>query len=1252
MTPVPWKKSCRWTSLDLFVGSGLVITESKATRSLTNIDEKCKLQYSQILTHDRLKTETRIILEGEPGSGKTTMSSQIAYDWSKGKISDLDILIFLPLKFVNNVTLVEATKRFYFPTHDKITVHDIESFLANQDLKSCLILDGLEEYNSGNSGGITSAAEPSEVVKVMEKAKYPNCKVILTSRLDYAKDLPPCPMLRIGRFGETERNTYIEKLFVDNTDKQYAMKRFIENTPFILDLCSVPLLFVLAVHNIESMEKLKERQLHRISPFIENVVGMLCSSSDFTTQQRVSDIERSDDRATLEEFAYNGLCKGRQILSWRKDTLERNIPNLYQFIESGILVVEEGILKGKLRSVQNEKSENDLKERNKNQEKTLKEKDAVGVDESSSNSVEFEDAESSLLPQVTSAEKGSKENVSVGEPSKEESSPDFESELGDPELQKNSLGRSTKDFPLEVKFLHKVIQEWFASKHFSSMLWKSLDDNSHQERLSQVLPLIIPTDLHYILRFTCYLCPPICHLIMGFLLQNHRTGKGAIPEYIMNYVCLCYNEYKGQMDPQMKNVIAKVCKEVIVLRSDDSKILQQSKMALMRSAANAGILVKEVHFADVVSEVGEGSAKLNADVTFDVPTLNRIEVIEMSRWDQHLKEKDYRNILKLLLCSHSLKIARLHFPSHPPELNNEEGVDLATHKKTVEWIIGSGLVHTLNMDTGKWEVTFDTKRLNSSGSSKQRPAKDSRNAPMLSVESMVSNEGELLQIAGTDITLIIPPDALGKSKSSCLIQLKVIHPGSYNEASTSFCSNSSVIVELLPNNLRFQYPVELILPHCLHLKKGVEHNARIFMSHHEGDEEPRWEEATDLNFILADRTCTIWLKKFCWTKIEIDEEIVEGKWIQVYTAAEPICVPDDIAEIEVGYHVDLPGAGKILEWNKSLIVGQRKPYFFLKEGKHPLKIFLENTLSETWKYTTPDENPKEIPFQDVALSTDFTCPFILKQDTKSFDIPTCIFKASQNEKGFQLRIRPKVVPTLPSSGHSVADAHHRQHVITQDEENRRMQNLRLEESQQDTTIKQHSSNLGDTLELMEGRQNERGYETASNAVPFYRPHEASQNEIVTPQQIATYQEHRMSQNRGLTTPMPSNSFIQQTWYNQNVSVFSPFGGGYISYGLLDGNGESRGGFSVKYSLIQALARKLDPDDSLGNNWKNLADRLEFTMEDIGVFETQHQFSKTHAVIDCAIKRGKLKSLEHLKTILTEIGRCDAASVITTDSPVD
>ncbi|PIK59198.1 hypothetical protein BSL78_03895 [Apostichopus japonicus] len=64
MTPLPWKKSCKWMTSELFVACGLVLTNSKAKMKTTNVDPKSKLQYTDILTHERLKSATRIIIEG------------------------------------------------------------------------------------------------------------------------------------------------------------------------------------------------------------------------------------------------------------------------------------------------------------------------------------------------------------------------------------------------------------------------------------------------------------------------------------------------------------------------------------------------------------------------------------------------------------------------------------------------------------------------------------------------------------------------------------------------------------------------------------------------------------------------------------------------------------------------------------------------------------------------------------------------------------------------------------------------------------------------------------------------------------------------------------------------------------------------------------------------------------------------------------------------------------------------------------
>ncbi|KAJ8034529.1 Intersectin-1 [Holothuria leucospilota] len=308
------------------------------------------------------------------------------------------------------------------------------------------------------------------------------------------------------------------------------------------------------------------------------------------------------------------------------------------------------------------------------------------------------------------------------------------------------------------------MQEWFAAKHFATLLWKSLGNDSLYALLYDVLPQISPIDLHYILRFTSYLCPPSCHLIMDFLSQTHLTVNGVIPEYIMNCICLCFAEYKQENLPAMRDwdkavmkqgmdlVVAKLCRKVIVIRSDDSRIMQQSKVAMLKYAASVGILVKEVHLIDVVLEVDEASITITSGVTFDI--FNMIEILEMSRWDQHLEQKDYKSIVTLVLCSNSIKTARLHFPSQPPEVEKEVLGDLVIYDKTVEWIIGPKLIQTLNMDTFKWEVTLQTSDVHATALKEIAAAKVGaqveKKVEMEKLQDLTIRVGDII----TDITLV------------------------------------------------------------------------------------------------------------------------------------------------------------------------------------------------------------------------------------------------------------------------------------------------------------------------------------------------------------------------------------------------------------------------------------------------------------------------------------------------------------------
>ncbi|KAJ8019369.1 Protein NLRC5 [Holothuria leucospilota] len=1253
MTPVPWKKSCQWKSTDLFVGSGLILTDSKAKQNIQNIDEQCKLNYTEIFTHDKLKSKIRIILEGDPGAGKTMLSSQLAYDWSKGKIDGVDILVFLPLKIVEDKTLIQAIEQFYIPTNSSLLENDIESILASDTERICLLLDGLEEYSTG---GRIKAKESPEVMKIMKKEKHSNCKVVVTSRSDFANDLPECPLLKLGRFGETERNSYIEKLLPEDTNKQQKIKRIIQENPFILDLCSVPLLFVLAVHNIESISLSEEGQLSKVSPFMRSMILTLCSSS--TVKHEVDGIRSKffkSEKMTLGEIAFNGLRKGRQQLSWQKNFMESNVGSLKPWVDSGILVLEEDLVisekedqdiseinKGVIKKVATEKKnkkkgtqkqegkgkgkkekspEGDSSEKPKKKKERKEEEadeseivsDKMLMEEFLGPSTSHDISQLPILSEdvdmLTASMVVSKAGHEVSE--KEEQHQSVSELKSDPHvMKKKTVRRAAGQVPLVVKFLHKVIQEWFAATFFCSMMRRCTSEEQFQNYVSSQLQHISPTDLHYVLRFLSYLHPRSCHVIITCLLRNYRKN-GCVPQYIMNCVFLCFNEHNDDKGPDMRNAVMYVCKEVITIQSEDSRLLQQAKCALLAYASNEGVIIEKLELKDVIFAVEKTSLILNSGVQLGI--LHTVKVIKVSRWDQVLQEEDCKNILKLLSAGTLLKEVCCIFPSPPPDTLDEITLgNIVSKDLKVEWHIGH-FVQSLDPKKGKWMMDFKKpgtssteikegsadqaktegemqgpttsslhgtstesskfvhtqgtlKRIGSDsvsefvvpekktkvvpekpavsditqrvlqtgtvssgehvdileevpvrsvvernvqeeavasgveqrtipeevpvtgvvqwfdqgqtptvdiderfnqqqmlmGGVRQRVSQEvasmnsitpvffpretfsdvtqrsfygnasvrravQENSPILGIaqnqvednqvqlfqsQAVITQFGGVVEIPDTGVILRVPPNALPEDMEECLIQMRIIPTSMSCDDTMSFSSNSSVRVELLPNHFRFQCHVQLTLPHCLELKKNVLRRARIFMSHHNEGDIPQWEEQIEQFYQLLDMTIIIQLKRFCWIKCEIDDEIVEAKRLKIYTAARKMYLEDKYAVVEVGYHLDMPGEQEILKMNPNLILADRKPFVFLREGKQSLFIYFTRIVPQQWKYY--DQNPKEIPFQSIAASLEQTCQFMVAKETLDRDIPMCFFTASQRyrsvDRTVDLMIRPEVHP--------------------------------------------------------------------------------------------------------------------------------------------------------------------------------------------------------------------------------------------------
>lgn len=85
------------------------------------------------------------------------------------------------------------------------------------------------------------------------------------------------------------------------------------------------------------------------------------------------------------------------------------------------------------------------------------------------------------------------------------------------------------------------------------------------------------------------------------------------------------------------------------------------------------------------------------------------------------------------------------------------------------------------------------------------------------------------------------------------------------------------------------------------------------------------------------------------------------------------------------------------------------------------------------------------------------------------------------------------------------------------------------------------------------------------------------------------------------------------------------------------------GFPLRFSTLSKIAMKLDQEDPLGHDWKQLADELGFLMEEILIIERRSK--PTITVILSAVKRGTLTCPGQLKKILEKIHRFDAAALI-------
>ena len=208
--PVPWCEGFSFQIEDIFTRLRIVAKE-KTRGTLTS--KEVTSMTSIFTSHDGCEQPLIVLIEGEPGMGKTTYCRKLVYDWARKQCHQWD-KSFPIIDVVLLLICREIKSTIWDAIEDQILPKGIEpeerkmffQFLKENPSKVLLVLDGLDE------------ADPQKLemyLKLIQREELPGCYIVLTSRHEAGEKVRPYTdtLLEIVGFTTADAVNYIRKYF-------------------------------------------------------------------------------------------------------------------------------------------------------------------------------------------------------------------------------------------------------------------------------------------------------------------------------------------------------------------------------------------------------------------------------------------------------------------------------------------------------------------------------------------------------------------------------------------------------------------------------------------------------------------------------------------------------------------------------------------------------------------------------------------------------------------------------------------------------------------------------------------------------------------------------------------------------------------------------------------------------------------------------------------------------------------------------
>ena len=216
--PVPWCDSFSFQLDNIFTRLSIVSKEKTGGKVTNEV-----ISMTGIFTpHEDCQRPKVVLIEGEPGMGKTTYCQKLAFDWSTGhgykwneSFPRVEVLLLLRCREIES-SIWEAIDEQILPEDIEPESRDMFiQFLRENPSKVLLVLDGLDE------------ADPDKLTlfrKLVQKEMLPGCFIVLTSRHEAGSNIRPYTdtLLEIVGFRKTDAECFIRKYFEQSGNQDLA----------------------------------------------------------------------------------------------------------------------------------------------------------------------------------------------------------------------------------------------------------------------------------------------------------------------------------------------------------------------------------------------------------------------------------------------------------------------------------------------------------------------------------------------------------------------------------------------------------------------------------------------------------------------------------------------------------------------------------------------------------------------------------------------------------------------------------------------------------------------------------------------------------------------------------------------------------------------------------------------------------------------------------------------------------------------